>query len=35
MKFDTTAADPQVVFECVTIDGEVLHSHTLKRSQLG
>ena len=34
MRFDTTAADPQVVFECVTIDGEIVHSHTLKASSL-
>jgi len=34
MKFDTTQEDPQVTFEGVTIDGEVMHSYTLKRSQL-
>ena len=34
MRFNTTAADPQVTFECVTIDGEVLHSYTLPVSKL-
>ena len=34
MRFDTTKEDPQVVFECVDIDGKVEHSFTLKRSML-
>ena len=35
MRFDTTAADPQVVFECISIDGETKETFTLKRSVLG
>ena len=34
MRFDTTAADPSVTFECVTIDGKVVHSYTLHVSKL-
>lgn len=34
MEFDTTAEDPQVRFEAVTIDGERVHDHLLKLSQL-
>ena len=34
MRFDTTAADPGVTFECVTIDGEIIHSHELRASEL-
>jgi alkaline phosphatase D len=34
MRFDTAAEDPRVTFECVTIDGEVAHSHILKASEL-
>jgi len=34
MRFDTTADDPRVTFQCVTIDGEVVHSHTLRASEL-
>lgn len=34
MEFDTTAKDPQVRFEAVTIDGEQVHDHLLKLSQL-
>ena len=34
MTFDTTADDPTVTFECVTIDGEVTHSFELKASAL-
>jgi alkaline phosphatase D len=34
MRFDTTADDPQVTFECVSIDGEVVHSHVLRASEL-
>lgn len=32
MKFDTTADDPVVKFEAITIDGEVVHDHELKLS---
>ena len=32
--FDTTAADPQVTYDVRTIDGEDVHSLTVKRSQL-
>lgn len=35
MTFDTTAADPQVGFSCIDIDGNLIHSFVLKRSQLG
>ncbi len=34
MRFDTTAADPSVTFECVDIDGEVLETYTLPVSRL-
>jgi hypothetical protein len=34
MKFDTTAADPQVAFELIDIDGVVRETHVLKRSAL-
>ncbi|MBL7139960.1 MAG: alkaline phosphatase family protein, partial [Planctomycetes bacterium] len=34
LEFDTTAADPTVTYKIVTIDGEVVHTFTLKRSQL-
>ncbi len=34
MHFDTSAADPQVSFDCITIDGEVVHSYTLPLSKL-
>lgn len=34
MKFDTTAADPTVTFDAITIDGEVVHTHTLPLSKL-
>jgi hypothetical protein len=34
MRFDTTAADPTVTFEAITMDGEKVHSHQLKLSQL-
>ena len=34
MEFDTKAKDPQVRFEAVTIDGEKVHDHVLKMSQL-
>jgi len=32
--FDTTAADPTVTYTVMSIDGEAVHSLTLKRSQL-
>lgn len=32
--FDTTLADPTITYSIVTIDGETVHSHTLKASQL-
>ena len=34
MSFDTTAADPQVTFQCVSIDGTTEHTYILKRSRL-
>ncbi len=34
MKFDTTAADPQVIFEGVNIDGQTVGEFVLKRSML-
>lgn len=34
MHFDTTASDPKVVFECVSIDGESIHRHELRASSL-
>jgi alkaline phosphatase D len=34
MRFDTLGASPQVTFECVTIDGDVIHRHTLPASEL-
>ncbi|MFW6170437.1 MAG: alkaline phosphatase D family protein [Planctomycetota bacterium] len=34
MHFDTTASDPKVVFECVSIDGDVMHRHELRASSL-
>ena len=34
MKFDTTADDPKVTFECISIDGEVMESHELRLSKL-
>lgn len=34
MRFDTTGDRPKVMFECVTIDGEVMHRHELLASQL-
>ena len=34
MQFDTLGASPQVTFECVTIDGDVIHRHTLPASEL-
>ena len=34
MSFDTMATDPQVTFECITIDGEKKHEFVLRRSML-
>ena len=34
MNFDTEAEDPQVTFQCVTIDGETKESYVLPRSRL-
>jgi len=34
MRFDTTASDPRVTLECISIDGETIHSHVLRASQL-
>ena len=34
MEFDTTAEDPTLRFEVHSIDGERIHSHQIKRSQL-
>jgi alkaline phosphatase D len=34
MRFDTTRMDPEVRFELIDIDGEVLEHHTLRRSEL-
>ena len=34
MTFDTTLPDPQVTFECISIDGELKETFTLKRSVL-
>jgi len=34
LEFDTTSADPTVTYRIVTIDGEVDHTFSLKRSQL-
>lgn len=34
MQFDTTTEDPQVTLQCVNIEGEVIHRHTLRASQL-
>jgi alkaline phosphatase D len=34
LEFDTTAADPQVTYRIISIDDEVIHTFTVKRSQL-
>ena len=34
LRFDLTRQDPTVTFECITIDGQVVHRFPLKRSQL-
>jgi alkaline phosphatase D len=34
MKFDTTKSDPQVTFELIDLDGNILQSHVLQRSTL-
>ena len=34
MRFDTTAMNPSVSFECVSIDGDIIHQHKLTADQL-
>ena len=34
MKFDTTKTDPDVTFELIDLDGNILQSHVLQRSKL-
>lgn len=34
MRFDTMRDSPSVTFECVSIDGDVIHSHTLHANDL-
>ena len=34
LDFDTTAKDPTLTFRCISIEGETIHTHELKRSQL-
>ena len=34
LKFDLTKSDPEMTFQCITIDSQVVYSLTLKRSQL-
>jgi len=34
LNFDLTKADPEVTFQCITIDNKSVYSQTLKRSQL-
>jgi len=34
IRFDTTRPDPTATFDCISIDGKTIHTHTLKRSQL-
>lgn len=34
LRFDLTLDDPTVTFECIDIDGELIHAFPLKRSQL-
>ena len=34
MRFDTKGDSPSVTFECVSIDGDVIHSYTLQASEL-
>ena len=34
MRFDTLGDSPTVTFQCVTIDGQVIHQHTLQASEL-
>lgn len=34
MRFDTQGDSPAVTMECVNIDGEVIHRHTLRASEL-
>ncbi len=34
LKFDLTKSDPEMTFQCITIDGKIVNSLILKRSQL-
>lgn len=34
LRFDLTKTDPMVTFDCISIDGKLIHSFPLKRSQL-
>jgi alkaline phosphatase D len=34
LRIDTTKADPTITYDIISIDGEVVHSVTLRRSQL-
>jgi hypothetical protein len=34
MRIDTTAADPQVRFEAIDLEGQLHASHVLRRSEL-
>jgi alkaline phosphatase D len=34
LKFDTTKDDPEVIFQIISIDNEIVHSSTVNRSQL-
>ena len=34
IEFDTTIDDPSVTMKCISIDGEVIHEHVLRASQL-
>jgi len=34
IRFDTTKPDPTATFDCISINGKTIHTHTLKRSAL-
>ena len=34
MSFDTTLEDPEIKFEVVSIDNEIIHTHILKKSEI-
>ncbi|NNE00127.1 MAG: alkaline phosphatase [Pirellulaceae bacterium] len=34
MKFDTTREDPQIQLQCIDLEGQTLHTHVIKRSEL-